>query len=83
MVEIKEKDGTVELTSDGLDLKIDSSRYIYVRNNNVHRKYQNIDQQIPYGLSVYEKQQFLFNLYTKVIEKMEQVKSELDVNGGN
>lgn len=65
MIELRENNGIVEVISPELSLKCDTARYIYIKTDG---EYNRTNHQIPYGLSWYEKQRYLFVLFTRVQE---------------
>lgn len=71
MARIYDKDGVAFLEGDMVDLKIDGSRKIYIKEKS-KQTYTFIEHQCPENLTIVEKQQFLSKLNSMVEMKIRQ-----------
>jgi len=70
MVNIIERDGIITLDGQFFDLKIDNNRLIYIKNKK-DTQFKSIGEEVEQGLSSVEKKQFLYELYTKILQKLQ------------
>jgi len=70
MVNIVERDGIITLDGQYFDLKIDNNRLIYIKKKGMNQ-FKSIGEEVEQGLSSQEKQQFLYELYTKILQKLQ------------
>lgn len=70
MVNIIERDGIITLDGQFFDLKVDNNRKIYIRKKGLNQ-FKSIDEELEPGLSSQEKQQYLYELYSLILKKLQ------------